>query len=1124
MKNKKNKFWQLFTIIALIGFAAVACDDGTSSDSETTHGSDPLTGTVSISGTAEVGQTLTAVTTALGGKGTISYQWKRGSANIGENSSDYQVKAADIGSTITVTVTRAGYSGSKTSAPTAVVTSPGSLFDTAALQAKIADAENLKSQAEVNTAAENVAMGAHWVTQAVMTAFDNAINTAKSALTSAANQAALDSAVTALQSAMTTFSDARQTGTKASGFTSAQATNLVNEAKADKEGVHTSVNGNDVSPVEYWVSSSALAALNAAISALESASGQSAIDAAYLALIQARETFTAARKHGTTPDKTALNNAITAADTAKNGVETATSKDQVPQGSSWATAAQFNALNTVITAVTAVKNDNNATKNEVDTAASNMTAATAAFTAAVNGNGPGTGAASSALTGMVSISGTAEVGQTLTADTTALGGTGTISYQWKRGSANIDTATSSTYTVQYPDVSYTITVTVTRAGYSGSKTSAPTAAVPSPSLPALTGTVSISGDAIVGETLTAVTTALGGSGTISYQWKRGSANIGENKNTYVVEDEDVGETITVTVTRTGNSGSKTSEPTAEVEYPSLPELTGTVTITGTAAVGQTLTANTSALGGSGTISYQWKRYYGSDIGTNQNTYVVQNGDANYRICVVVTRSGNSGFIESEPTDQVPYPPITDFTFTPKSNLVIGTPPPMGDYNGTSSYSIIGDFSAPVGGFPYSGYTYSLVAGEGSTDNSLFTVSSDMYPYGNGTLRVGSSALTETRTYSVRVQITDSTSPTPYTFAKAITFTVSYPPAPAASASVSSEVTINGTSPNSEGEGGSNVGYGDGVSISIYLTNAKFKEEIAADTDVSSWFSPTVAGLSYKTESKVWASSNNASLKVTGAPATASNSPITITLPANKIIDNNGNPTLTGGLVVSGAIAYSITQAAEYVCKIGETKYTTLDWAINTLGDSASATITVIKNIELNSAVEIPNRRTVTLVAETDGLTISPAEGYNGALFTVTGSFSLGAYGTSSHTTKLIIDGKKQIGSLIMVQSATSTLNLNKGAEIRNANYTGVYLDRNVGNGEPMFNMNGGVIGGCNTAVLVGRYSRFTMTGGIIYGNDAGSPNANTKSLDSSQSSNSTVTILSNPITAGTYTVQYGSAP
>nr|ABW39335.1 glycoside hydrolase family 5 [uncultured bacterium] len=223
-----------------------------------------------------------------------------------------------------------------------------------------------------------------------MTAFENAISAAKSALASAATQGALDSAVTALQSAITTFSGARQDGAKTSGFTSAQVTALINSAKADKEGVRTSANGDDVSPVEYWVNSSVLGAFNAAITALENASGQSAIDAAYLALIQAGKTFNDAKRHGTTPDRTALNNAITAAVNAKNGVQTAADKDQASLGSSWATGAQFNALNTAIDSATAVKNNANATKASVDTAAASLNAAIATFTTAVTNNGPGT--------------------------------------------------------------------------------------------------------------------------------------------------------------------------------------------------------------------------------------------------------------------------------------------------------------------------------------------------------------------------------------------------------------------------------------------------------------------------------------------------------------------------------------------------------------------------------------------------------------------------------------------------------------------------------------------------------------------------------------------------------------
>jgi hypothetical protein len=84
----------------------------------------PLTGTVSISGIAAVGQTLTANTASLGGIGTITYQWKRGTTNIGTNNSNYTVQTSDVGYTITVTVSRTGFSGSVTSTPTTAVPLP----------------------------------------------------------------------------------------------------------------------------------------------------------------------------------------------------------------------------------------------------------------------------------------------------------------------------------------------------------------------------------------------------------------------------------------------------------------------------------------------------------------------------------------------------------------------------------------------------------------------------------------------------------------------------------------------------------------------------------------------------------------------------------------------------------------------------------------------------------------------------------------------------------------------------------------------------------------------------------------------------------------------------------------
>jgi hypothetical protein len=70
------------------------------------------------------------------------------------------------------------------------------------------------------------------------------------------------------------------------------------------------------------------------------------------------------------------------------------------------------------------------------------------------------------------------------------------------------------------------------------------------------------------------TNALGGSGTISYQWRRGWTNIGANSSIYNVVEADLGSTITVTVSRSDNTGTITSDPTAPV----IPRLSGAPTI------------------------------------------------------------------------------------------------------------------------------------------------------------------------------------------------------------------------------------------------------------------------------------------------------------------------------------------------------------------------------------------------------------------------------------------------------------------------------------------------------------------------------------------------------------------
>ena len=87
-----------------------------------------LGGTVEIRGTAQYGQTLTAVTTGLTSTpasvlGVLYYQWKRNGAAIsGAEDSTYVLGEDDISQTITVTVETANCTGVVTSALAAIIT------------------------------------------------------------------------------------------------------------------------------------------------------------------------------------------------------------------------------------------------------------------------------------------------------------------------------------------------------------------------------------------------------------------------------------------------------------------------------------------------------------------------------------------------------------------------------------------------------------------------------------------------------------------------------------------------------------------------------------------------------------------------------------------------------------------------------------------------------------------------------------------------------------------------------------------------------------------------------------------------------------------------------------------
>jgi len=251
------------------------------------------------------------------------------------------------------------------------------------------------------------------------------------------------------------------------------------------------------------------------------------------------------------------------------------------------------------------------------------------------------------------ISGTAQVGQTLTATT----GTWThnptsFTYQWNRAGTAIGGATASTYVPVTGDLGNTLTVSVVAANSGGSSspaTSAATSAVAAAgSVPVDTAPPTISGTAQVGQRLTATNGTWTNSPTnFTYQWNRaGSAISGATASAYVPVAADVGNTLTISVTAANGSGSSTPATSAATSavIDVIPTNSSVPTISGTAQVGQTLTATTGTWTHNPTsFTYQWNRAGTAIGGATASTYVPVTGDLGntLTVSVVATNSGGS---------------------------------------------------------------------------------------------------------------------------------------------------------------------------------------------------------------------------------------------------------------------------------------------------------------------------------------------------------------------------------------------------------------------------------------------------------------------------------------------------
>ena len=303
--------------------------------------------------------------------------------------------------------------------------------------------------------------------------------------------------------------------------------------------------------------------------------------------------------------------------------------------------------------------------------------------------------ADSAATGAPTVTGTARVGETLTADTAGIADANglnnvSFSYQWLADDADIAGATSSTYTPVAADLAKTIKVRVSFSDDTGNAetlTSAPTAAVldvlpDPPSSP--------TGLAVSSQTHNAVSLVWDdpGDDTIeSYQVLRRSRDavtFGDGRG--APEFVAVGETDSAAVAYTDTSvtprtryvyrvkarnagGLSGVSGYANAETPQRPAnsaATGAPTVTGTAQVGETLTADTSGIADTNgldrvSFSYQWLADDTDIAGATSSTYTPVAADLTKSIKVRVSFSddaGNAETLTSAATAAVALPRLT----------------------------------------------------------------------------------------------------------------------------------------------------------------------------------------------------------------------------------------------------------------------------------------------------------------------------------------------------------------------------------------------------------------------------------------------------------------------------------
>ena len=301
---------------------------------------------------------------------------------------------------------------------------------------------------------------------------------------------------------------------------------------------------------------------------------------------------------------------------------------------------------------------------------------------------------------VVSITGDPVVGYVLSADTSATTGTPSPSftYQWSRsesettGFSDLMGETNATYTLVSGDADRYFRVTVVASNFvpeTSTATSASSAKIAAtPIAPEVSA--SITGDKMVGSTLTVTPTVQAGipTPTFTYQWASSETSTGgfmdisgATASTYVLTGAEFGMYLQATVVGTNPAGSDTATAITSSPVTGAP-LNAAVMITGLQAKDYPLTADTTATTGFPvpTFTYQWSASssettgYIDIAGADAVTYTVNPLYVGkyLRVTVVATNG-----VETDTAVSMPTFPIVETPTAPSAVVAIAGIPTIG---------------------------------------------------------------------------------------------------------------------------------------------------------------------------------------------------------------------------------------------------------------------------------------------------------------------------------------------------------------------------------------------------------------------------------------------------------------